>query len=138
MLAGYEAAELPPSCLGTRKYIAPSDVPGRDSHMVVAMVARAHSYLQMNYFANHRLHDSIEPHVMEGSALCVVLRWSNIGKWSLTVVLCRRHVQQLKSGCNFTTAGSDRANAGRIDKQKQRNAALPRETSHDCTPSGDD
>lgn len=50
LLAGYEAAELPPACLGTRKYISLSDVSGRDSHMVVAMVARAYSYLQMNCF----------------------------------------------------------------------------------------
>jgi len=34
LLAGYEAAELPLSCLGTRKCIALSGVPGRDSHMV--------------------------------------------------------------------------------------------------------
>jgi len=47
LLAGYEAAELPLSCLGTRKCITLSDVPGRDSHMV-GIVARAYSYLQMN------------------------------------------------------------------------------------------
>jgi hypothetical protein len=31
----------------------------------------------------------------------VVLRWSNIGKWSLTVVLCRR-LAAAEVGCNLT------------------------------------
>ena len=135
LLAGYEAAELPPACLGTRKYISLSDVSGRDSHMVVAMVARAYSYLQMNCFDQRsapRL-DRTTCHRKQRTMCCVEMeQHREMEPHRCALSQTRAAAEVGCTGCNFTTAGSDRANAGREDRQ----AESRERQHHHCTPSG--